>query len=62
MDAHAAGAVLLEATANKMMKTTKIKLQETQGFNVENPFNAKGKNYGRQPARTSLYRMCVYNA
>jgi len=54
--------VLLEATANKTMKTAKIKLQETQGFNVENPSNAKGKNHGRQPTRTSLYRVCVYNA
>jgi len=44
------------------MKTAKIKLQETQGFNVENPSNAKGKNHGRQPARTSLYRVFVYNA
>ena len=55
-----------EATANKTMKTTKIKLQETQKFNMEinmkNLSNAKGKNYGRQPASTSLYRVCVYNA
>ena len=50
---------LLEATANKTMKTVKIKLQETQEFNVENPSNAKGENHGRQPARTSLYRVCV---
>jgi len=40
---------LLEATANKTMKTVKIKLQETQGFNVENPSNAKGKKL-RAPA------------
>ena len=29
---------------------------------MENPSNAKGKNHGRQPARTSLYRVFVYNA
>jgi len=60
-EANLASVVVLEATANKTMKTTKIKLKETQGFNVENPSNAKGKNHGRQPARTSLYRVCVYN-
>ena len=53
---------VLEATANKTMKTAKIKLQETQRFNVENPSNAKGKNHGRQPAITLLYRVFVYNA
>jgi hypothetical protein len=29
---------------------------------VENPLNTRGKNHGRQPARTSLYRESGYNA
>jgi hypothetical protein len=59
---HSYLSLLLEATANKTMKTAKVKLKETQEFNVKNPSNTKGKNHGRQPARTSLYRVCVYNA
>ena len=53
---------MLEATAKQTTKNRKIKLQEDTRFNVENPSNAKGKNYGRQPVRTLLYRVCVYNA
>jgi hypothetical protein len=44
------------------MTTSKgIKPQDTR-FNVENPLNTRGKNHGRQPARTSLYRESGYNA
>ena len=33
--------------------------QETQGFNMENPSNVEGKNYGRQPANLH-YIGCVF--
>ena len=33
--------------------------QETQGFNMENPSNVEGKNYGRQPANLH-YIVCVF--
>jgi len=42
-------------------KNNKIKPRETQGFNVENPSNAEGKNHGRQPSNLH-YIGCVYNA
>ena len=53
---------MLEVTAKQTTKNRKTKPQEDTRFNVENPSNAKGKNHGRQPARTSLYRVFVYNA
>jgi hypothetical protein len=31
-------------------------------FNVKTPLNMRGKNHGRQPVRTSLYRESGYNA
>ena len=40
-------------------KNSKIKPQETRGFNVENPSNVKRKNHGRQPA-TLHYIRCVF--
>ena len=43
----------------KRQRTTKSKPQETREFNVENPFNAKGKNHGRQPANLH-YIGCVF--
>ena len=51
----------VRSDGEKMTKNRKIKPQKTRGFNVENSSNAKGKNHGRQPARTSLYRVFVYN-
>ena len=42
-----------------MAKNSKIKPQETQGFNVENPSNVKGKNHGRQLANLH-YIGCVF--
>ena len=41
------------------MKTAKIKLQETQGFNVENPSNAKGKTTGASQQELH-YIGCVF--
>ena len=40
-------------------KNNKIKPYETRGFNVENPPNVEGKNYGRQPANLH-YTGCVF--
>jgi len=55
-------AIIVRSDGEKTTKNNEIKPQKTREFNVENPSNAKGKNYGRQPARPSLYRVCVYNA
>jgi len=41
------------------MKIAKIKLQETQGFNVENPSNAKGKK-PQAPASKNFIISGVY--
>ena len=51
--------ICVRSDDEKTTKNNEIKPQKTRGFNVENPSNAKGKNHGRQPARTSLYRVCV---
>ena len=51
--------IVLEATAKQTTKNKKIKPQETRGFNVENPSNAKVKNHGRQPAKHH-YIGCVF--
>lgn len=48
-------------TSNRR-KSKGIKPQRTSRFNVENPPNTRGKNHGRQPARTSLCRELGYNA
>jgi hypothetical protein len=44
------------------MTSKAIKPQETRDLNLENPLNTRGKNHGRQPATTSLYRESGYNA
>jgi hypothetical protein len=44
----------------KIRRQEYIKHRETHRFNVENPFNTKGKNHERQPAKTSLYRRRDY--
>ena len=39
--------VVVRSDGESTRKNNKIKPQETRGFNVENPFNAKEKNHGR---------------
>ena len=51
--------VVVRSDGESTRKNNKIKPQETRGFNVENPSNAKRKNYGHQPANLH-YIGCVF--